>query len=95
MEADENVAVMRRAYEAFNTGDMDTLNELFDDSVVWHLPGRSTFANDYQGRDATLGYFGQLAEKAFVVEFPAGELTRDTVRRHARAVTQVAIAAKP
>jgi len=63
MEADENVAVMRRAYEAFNTGDMDTLNELFDDSVVWHLPGRSTFANDYQGRDATLSYFGKLAEE--------------------------------
>ena len=28
MTADENVAIMRRAYEAFNTGDMDTLSEL-------------------------------------------------------------------
>ena len=63
MGADENVAIMRRAYEAFNTGDMDTLNELFDDSVVWHLPGRSTFANDYQSREATLAYFGQLAQE--------------------------------
>jgi len=37
----------------------------------------------------------KLGEKAFVVEFPAGKLSRDTVRRHARAVAKVAIAAKP
>ena len=63
MGADENVAVMRRAYEAFNTGDIDTLTALFDESAVWHLPGRSSFAKDYQGRDATLAYFGQLAQE--------------------------------
>lgn len=63
MTADENVAVMRRAYEAFNTGDIETLTELFDDSAVWHLPGRSSMANDYQGREATFAYFGQLAQE--------------------------------
>jgi ketosteroid isomerase-like protein len=63
MRGDENVAVMRRAYEAFNTGDIETLTEVFDESLVWHLPGRSSFADDYQGRDATLAYFGQLAEE--------------------------------
>ena len=63
MGADENAAIMRRAYEAFNSGDMDTLIELFDESAVWHLPGRSSMANDYQGRDATLAYFGQIAQK--------------------------------
>jgi ketosteroid isomerase-like protein len=63
MTADENVAIMRRAYEAFNTGDLDTVAETFDDSVVWHLPGRSAMADDYQGRDATLAYFAQLAQE--------------------------------
>ena len=63
MGAEENVAVMRRAYDAFNTGDIETLTELFDESAVWHLPGRSPYADDYQGRDATLAYFGQLAEQ--------------------------------
>jgi uncharacterized protein len=63
MAADENVAIMRRAYEAFNAADIDTLTELFDESAVWHLPGRSSMANDYQGRDATLAYFGQLGQK--------------------------------
>src|SRR5438093_8743914 len=63
MGADENAAIMRRAYEAFNTGDMETLIELFDENAVWHLPGRSSYANDYQGREATLEYFGQLAQE--------------------------------
>jgi uncharacterized protein len=63
MTAEENAAIMRRAYEAFNSGDMNTLIETFDESVVWHLPGRSRFAEDYQGRDATLAYFGQLGQE--------------------------------
>ena len=63
MGADENAAIMRCAYEAFNRGDMNTLIELFDESAVWHLPGRSAMANDYQGRDATLAYFGQIGQE--------------------------------
>ncbi|MFL5780799.1 MAG: nuclear transport factor 2 family protein [Thermoleophilaceae bacterium] len=27
------------------------------------MPGRSSFAKDYQGRNATLTYFGQLAQE--------------------------------
>jgi len=63
MGPDDNVAVMQRAYDAFNSGDMNTLIELFDESAVWHLPGRSSMADDYKGRDATLAYFGELAQR--------------------------------
>src|SRR3954463_5035770 len=63
MGAEQNVAIMRRAYEAFNTGDMDTLTEVFDENMAWHLPGRSKFASDYQGRDATLAYFGRIGQE--------------------------------
>ena len=63
MTADENVAIMRRAYEAFNRGDMGPLVEIFDESIVWHLPGRSSMAKDYKGRDATLAYFGHIAQE--------------------------------
>jgi ketosteroid isomerase-like protein len=63
MGSDENVAIMRRAYEAFNVGDLDTLTEIFDESAEWHLPGRSSMAKDYKGRDAILAYFGQLGQE--------------------------------
>ena len=62
METHQNVAIMKRAYEAFNTGDMNTLTELMDETV-WHLPGRSSMARDYQGSGATLAYFGKLAQE--------------------------------
>jgi ketosteroid isomerase-like protein len=60
MGAAEDVAVVRRGYQAFNTGDMGTLTELFEESASWHTPGRSSLAGDHEGRDATFAYFGQL-----------------------------------
>jgi uncharacterized protein len=62
MGRNDDVAVMQRAYDAFNTGDLDTLNEVFDENAAWHLPGKSKYADDYQGADAILGYFGQIAQ---------------------------------
>jgi len=63
MTADQNVAIMQRAYDAFNAADIDTLTELFDESISWHLPGQSSMAEDYEGRDATLAYLGQIGER--------------------------------
>ena len=60
MGAAEDVALVRRGYEAFNTGDVDTLTELFEESASWHTPGRGSFAGDHKGRDAMFAYFGQL-----------------------------------
>ena len=59
MGASENAAVVRRGYEAFNTGDMETLTEVFDENASWHTPGRGPLAGRYEGRDAVFGQFGQ------------------------------------
>ena len=48
-EADENAATVRRGYEAFNSADMKTLTEIFDESASWHTPGRGSLAGDHQG----------------------------------------------
>ena len=63
MSPEENVAIMQRAYDAFNSGDLDTVGEIFDENVVWHLPGRSSMATDYEGRDAVLAYFGRIGQE--------------------------------
>jgi len=57
-----NVTAVRRGYDAFNKGDLDTLGDLLDAEVVWHVPGRSPIAGDYGGREATLAYFRRLGE---------------------------------
>jgi ketosteroid isomerase-like protein len=63
MGADENAAVVRRGYEAFNAGDMETLTEIFDESASWHTPGRSSLAVDHEGREASFAYFGRLGQE--------------------------------
>jgi ketosteroid isomerase-like protein len=63
MATEENAAVVRRAYEAFNTADMDALIETFDESASWHTPGRGSFSGDRENRDATLAFFGRLGEE--------------------------------
>jgi uncharacterized protein len=56
-----NVDAVRRGYAAF-AGTMDTLSEIMTNDVVWHVPGRSSIAGDYQGRGATFDYFARLHE---------------------------------
>ncbi len=58
-----NEAVVRKGYEAFSKGDIETLqNEIFTDDIVWHVPGRNPLSGDYKGISEVLGYFGQLGE---------------------------------
>ena len=59
MGAEENAAIIRRGYEAFNAGDMETLTELFDENASWHTPGKSPIAGDHEGRDAAFAQFGR------------------------------------
>ena len=54
-----NATLVRRGYEAFNTADMATLTELFDENASWHTPGGSPIAGDYRGRDAVFAHFGR------------------------------------
>jgi len=53
-----NAVIVRRGYEAFNRGDLETLIELFGDDVSWHTPGRSPLAGDVVGREAVFARLG-------------------------------------
>ncbi len=56
---EENAEIVGRAYEAFNTGDMETLTKLFHENASWHTPGRSPVAGDTAGREETFAQFGR------------------------------------
>ena len=58
---DTAMTLVRRGYEAFNTGDLETLIELFAEDVVQHVPGNGPLAGTYKGIESVLGYYGQLA----------------------------------
>jgi ketosteroid isomerase-like protein len=57
-----NAKVVRRLYDAFALGDMETTRSCFVHDAVWHLPGRSPIAGDHQGVDAISRFFGKLRE---------------------------------
>ena len=57
-----NLDLVRRGYVAYGTGDMDTVNELFADDIVWHVAGRSPLAGDYSGKEEVFGFFAKLQE---------------------------------
>jgi len=53
-------SVVRRAYQDFQSGDLDLLGVVMGQDVVWHEPGRSALAGDYKGPEAVLGFLEQL-----------------------------------
>lgn len=57
---EDNAAVVRRGYAAFNAADMNALTEIFHPNACWHTPGRSRIAGDHTGRDATFTQFGRF-----------------------------------
>ncbi len=58
----EHMKIVRRGYEAFNTGDFATLRSILSHDVIQHVPGDSQIGGLYKGIDAVLGYYGKLAE---------------------------------
>jgi ketosteroid isomerase-like protein len=59
---DRYISLVRKGYEAFNAGDVETLVTLFSHDVLQHVPGASVIAGDYKGIEAVLGYYGKLGE---------------------------------
>jgi len=64
MAEDAYESVVRRAYQDFESGDLDLLGVVMANDVVWHEPGRSALAGDYQGPEAVLGFLGQLRSRS-------------------------------
>ena len=57
-----NEDTVRRGYEAFGRGDMDTLRSIMTPDVVQSVPGKSQVSGDHKGVDSVLGYYGTLFE---------------------------------
>lgn len=63
-EQDQNIEIVKRGYQAFTAGDVDTLMSLFDDDIEWVQPGESAISGTYHGKGELAGYLQRLGEKA-------------------------------
>ena len=64
MSEQENLEIVRRGYEAFGRGDMETLLSFFDEDIVWSSPGPSDLptAGIRRGRQEVVNFFHDLNE---------------------------------
>lgn len=71
MGAAENAEAARRGYKAFQENDVATLTQVLAPDIKWHGTGRNQSAGDFEGVDATLGSFlnlAQLTDGTFSIE---------------------------
>lgn len=55
-----NVDTARAAYDAFNSGDMDALREMFNEDAEWVTSDELPTGGTADGRDAIMDNFAQL-----------------------------------
>ena len=58
-QTDQNVEHIKKGYEAFAAGDVETLMSLFDDNIEWIQPGDSAVSGIYHGK----GELGELLNR--------------------------------
>ena len=63
-EQEQNVELIKKGYEAFAAGDIETVMSLFDDNVEWVQPGESAISGTYHGKGELGQFFARLAEKS-------------------------------
>ncbi|MCB5164911.1 nuclear transport factor 2 family protein [Streptomyces bambusae] len=63
MSQHPDAALIRRGYEAFVKGDMDTLSTLMTADVIHHVPGTNPLSGHHKGREAVLDLYRRLGEE--------------------------------
>jgi len=97
-----NAATLRRLYDAFGRGDVESVMAAFPDDVSFHIGGASPVAGDYVGKGEVLGYLGTLMERSGgtfrleVLDILASDeratvLTRETAHRDGRSLDNRAV----
>jgi uncharacterized protein len=66
-EQEQNIEVVKKGYEAFTAGDIETLMSLLDDNIEWVQPGQSAVSGTYHGKSELSEYISRLAEKSTTV----------------------------
>ncbi|WP_369246300.1 nuclear transport factor 2 family protein [Streptomyces sp. R41] len=55
-----HATLVRKGYDAFSRGDMDTLRGLMSSDATHHVPGSHPLSGDFKGQDAIIDMYGQL-----------------------------------
>jgi ketosteroid isomerase-like protein len=75
MSAQDNVELVKQAYQNFKTGDISSLLNLLSEDVTWQLPEveNVSFSGRRQGRESVANFFASLAEAQDALQFEPRE----------------------
>jgi len=79
MSEQDNKEAIKRGYEAFSSGDLDTVMSQFDDDIEWVQPGDSSVSGTFHGKAELMEHLGRLAEKGLTVKLNRLIAEGDTV----------------
>ena len=79
MSEQDNKEAIKRGYEAFSSGDLDTVMSQFDDDIEWVQPGDSSVSGTFHGKTELMEHLGRLAEKNLTVKLNRLIAEGDTV----------------
>ncbi len=65
--SEQNIELVKKGYQAFSDGDIETVMSIFDDNIEWVQPGESNLSGTYHGKGEFGQYLAKLAEKAVQV----------------------------
>ena len=60
--AHPNAGLLRRAYEAAGTGDLQPLLDVLADDITWRDSSLGPLAGEYHGKDEILDFFAKMME---------------------------------
>ena len=65
--ADEaaNIALIKKFYEAYATGDANKVAVYFSDNIVWRIPGRHPLSGEKRGKAEVTAFFDELGKAGF------------------------------
>ncbi|MCW2652390.1 MAG: uncharacterized protein QOE41_320 [Mycobacterium sp.] len=62
-EQEQNIETVKKGYQAFSSGDIETVMSLYDDNIEWVQPGASAISGTYHGKGELGELLGRLGEK--------------------------------
>jgi uncharacterized protein len=60
----KNIELIKKGYEAFTAGDIETVMSLYDDNIEWVQPGDSAISGTYHGKGELGQFLSRLADKS-------------------------------
>ena len=63
-EQERNIELVKKGYEAFAAGDMETVMSVYDDDIEWVQPGESAISGTYHGKGEVAEFLSRFGEKA-------------------------------